>query len=96
MPLEALAEGSGAGELALQLRRIVAAVTALGGCDAYNLIVQVPPVSHASDAGDRWWIEVVPRSAGIAGLELATGLWVNPVGPEEAARRLAEKLTESM
>ncbi len=92
MPLEALAEGEGAGELARQLRRIVAAVINLGGCDAYNLIVQVPPVSHASDVGDRWWIEVVPRSAGIAGLELATGLWVNPVGPEEAARRLAEEL----
>lgn len=92
MSLEALADGEGAGELARQLRRIVAAVTNLSRCDAYNLIVQVPPASLASEAGDRWWIEVVPRSSGIAGLELATGLWVNPVGPEEAARRLAEEL----
>lgn len=92
LSLEALADGVGASELAQNLRRIVAAVTTLGRCDAYNLIVQVPPASLASDVGDRWWIEVVPRSAGIAGLELATGLWVNPVGPEEAAQRLAEEL----
>jgi UDPglucose--hexose-1-phosphate uridylyltransferase len=92
MSLESLADGVGAGELAQNLRRIVAAVTTLGRCDAYNLIVQVPPASLACEVGDRWWIEVVPRSAGIAGLELATGLWVNPVGPEEAAQRLVEEL----
>jgi UDPglucose--hexose-1-phosphate uridylyltransferase len=95
LSLEALADGVGAGQLAQSLRRIVAAATNLSRCDAYNLIVQVPPASLASEAGDRWWIEVVPRSAGIAGLELATGLWINPVSPEEAARRLADKLAET-
>ena len=96
MPLRDIAWGDGASELAQQLRRIVEAVASLSRCDAYNLIVQTPPASLARELDDRWWIEVVPRSSGIAGLELATGLWVNPVAPEEAARRLAEKLTESM
>lgn len=92
MTLEALTGGVGASGLAQSLRRIVAAVTNRSRCDAYNLIVQAPPASLAREVGSRWWIEVVPRSAGIAGLELATGLWVNPVGPEEAARRLADEL----
>lgn len=94
MSLLEVARGEGASELARQLRRIVVAVTTLSRCDAYNLIVQTPPASLAREVGDRWWIEVVPRSSGIAGLELATGLWMNPVAPEEAAQRLAEKLTE--
>lgn len=42
---------------------------------------------------DWWHLEVVPRSAAFAGLELGAGVYVNPLPPEEAAaalRRQAE------
>ncbi len=37
---------------------------------------------------DDWHVEVLPRRAVLAGVELGAGIYVNPVAPEEAARRL--------
>jgi UDPglucose--hexose-1-phosphate uridylyltransferase len=38
----------------------------------------------------RWHIELVPRLTVFAALELGAGIYVNPLPPEEAARRLRE------
>jgi UDPglucose--hexose-1-phosphate uridylyltransferase len=38
--------------------------------------------------GRRWHIEVVPRLAVLAGLELGAGVYVNPLPPEQAAAAL--------
>jgi UDPglucose--hexose-1-phosphate uridylyltransferase len=38
--------------------------------------------------GRRWHLEVVPRLAVLAGLELGAGIYVNPLPPEEAAAAL--------
>jgi UDPglucose--hexose-1-phosphate uridylyltransferase len=35
-----------------------------------------------------WHWEILPRLTGIAGYELATGCYMNPLPPEEAAQRL--------
>jgi UDPglucose--hexose-1-phosphate uridylyltransferase len=35
-----------------------------------------------------WRIEVLPRLAQLAGLEIGTGVYLNVLAPEEAARRL--------
>jgi len=37
-------------------------------------------------------MELFPRVSGIAGFELATGAWMNPITPERAARELREAL----
>lgn len=91
-----LAAGQGTERLAACLQRVIAATIELSGQPAYNLILQVPPVSFsnafAGHLAGQWWLEIVPRGSGIAGLELATGLWVNAVPPKRAARQLREKL----
>lgn len=40
--------------------------------------------------GRRWHVEVVPRLAVLAGLELGAGIYVNPLPPEQAAMALRE------
>ena len=44
------------------------------------------------DSRHHWRIEIVPRTTTIAGLELATSTFVNPVPPEEAAEKLKKAL----
>ena len=36
----------------------------------------------------RWRLEVFPRTAGVAGFELGTGIYINVLSPEDAARQL--------
>ena len=53
----------------------------------YNVVV------HSAPAGVdrfRWYVDVTPRLAVVAGFELATGLFVDTVDPEVAARTLRE------
>ena len=39
-----------------------------------------------------WHLELLPRIAGVAGFEWATGYHINAVLPEESARRLRDNL----
>ncbi len=55
---------------------------------ALNLMLHSPPPGH----GGRWLLRIVPRLAGIAGLELGTGVYVNPLLPETAAARLRARI----
>lgn len=89
-----LAQGGGAERLAAVLGRLVTAITRVAQQDDYNLIFQAAPASLAEELGDPWWIEMVPRSSVIAGLELATGLWVSAVPPEVAAKQISEGLSQ--
>jgi UDPglucose--hexose-1-phosphate uridylyltransferase len=56
----------------------------------YNLVVNSAAPHTASDESFRWYVEVTPRLTIVAGLELATGLLVNTVAPEHAAKALSE------
>jgi UDPglucose--hexose-1-phosphate uridylyltransferase len=55
---------------------------------AYNMLLRTAPWRF--DCGDyfHWRIELLPRTTSIAGLEIATGIYINPVPPERAAPRL--------
>jgi UDPglucose--hexose-1-phosphate uridylyltransferase len=60
---------------------------------AYNITLHEPPFPRAGDAADRdeidhWSLELLPRTSGIAGFELGSQLWVNPLLPEVASQRL--------
>ncbi|MEW5990952.1 MAG: hypothetical protein AB1736_06355 [Chloroflexota bacterium] len=54
----------------------------------YNLILHTAPLRERVDATYHWHWEVHPRLRSIAGLELGTGLPVNPVSPEDAVEEL--------
>jgi UDPglucose--hexose-1-phosphate uridylyltransferase len=58
----------------------------------YNLVLHTAPVKERVDETYHWHWEIHPRLREIAGLELGTGLPVNPVSPEDA---VAELLGES-
>jgi UDPglucose--hexose-1-phosphate uridylyltransferase len=54
----------------------------------YNLVLHSAPLREQVDATYHWHWEVHPRLREIAGLELGTGLPVNPVSPEDAVEEL--------
>ncbi len=54
----------------------------------YNLVLHTAPLHEQVDATYHWHWEIHPRLREIAGLELGTGLPVNPVSPEDAVEEL--------
>jgi UDPglucose--hexose-1-phosphate uridylyltransferase len=46
------------------------------------------PINLWLHDGPWWHLHVVPRLTVAAGIELGAGIYVNPLAPEEAARRL--------
>jgi UDPglucose--hexose-1-phosphate uridylyltransferase len=57
-------------------------------------------VLHTAPPGEdaphyHWHWEILPRLTGIAGYELATGCYLNPLPPEEAAKKLREFTTDA-
>ncbi len=54
----------------------------------YNLVLHTAPSKARVDETYHWHWEIHPRLREIAGLELGTGLPVNPVSPEEAVIEL--------
>ncbi len=57
---------------------------------AYNFVIQTAPVQDAPVAHYHWRIEIIPKLTKVAGFELATGFYINPTPPEEAAVFLRE------
>ena len=54
----------------------------------FNLVLHSAPLREQVDATYHWHWEIHPRLREIAGLELGTGLPVNPVSPEDAVEEL--------
>jgi UDPglucose--hexose-1-phosphate uridylyltransferase len=57
----------------------------------YNLVLHTAPVKERVDSTFHWHWEIHPRLREVAGLELGTGLPVNPVSPEAAVEELLER-----
>jgi UDPglucose--hexose-1-phosphate uridylyltransferase len=57
---------------------------------AYNYIVHTAPFDTASADHYHWHIEILPRITTLAGFELGTGCYINPVPPERAATELRQ------
>lgn len=77
-----------AGELADVLLGILHPVEHELPLAAYNLLVRTAPLRQPPLGRFHWRIEVVPRLASWAGFELGTGIFVNAVAPEQAAKKL--------
>ncbi len=71
------------------LQRVLKLLGTLGG-PAYNLLLHTAPLRERVEETYHWHWEIHPRLREIAGLELGTGLPVNPVSPEEAAQELLD------
>ena len=56
----------------------------------YNLTLQSAPFGEDTDEHYHWHIEMAPRVTRLAGFEWATGAFINPMPPEDAARKLRE------
>jgi UDPglucose--hexose-1-phosphate uridylyltransferase len=70
------------------LRQVLSRLaTSLDG-PPHNLVLHTAPLREQVDATYHWHWEIHPRLREIAGLELGTGLPVNPVSPEDAVEEL--------
>jgi UDPglucose--hexose-1-phosphate uridylyltransferase len=70
------------------LRQVLGALGATLDGPPYNLVLHTAPLREQVDATYHWHWEIHPRLREIAGLELGTGLPVNPVSPEDAVEEL--------
>jgi diadenosine tetraphosphate (Ap4A) HIT family hydrolase len=73
------------------LRQVLGGLAASLDGPPYNLVLHTAPLRERVDATFHWHWEVHPRLREIAGLELGTGLPVNPVSPEAAVEELLEQ-----
>jgi UDPglucose--hexose-1-phosphate uridylyltransferase len=78
------------------LRQVLSRLaTSLDG-PPYNLVLHTAPLREQVDATYHWHWEIHPRLRDIAGLELGTGLPVNPVSPEDAVEELLGRAEPSV
>ncbi len=56
----------------------------------YNLLIHSAPVSESTTDYYHWHVEIIPKLTKVAGFEWATGFYVNPTSPEEAATVLRD------
>ena len=75
-------------ELAMLTRKQVMRLESILDEPAYNVLYHLPPFSQVDS--QPWFVEIFPRITTPAGLELGTDIWVNPVPPEIASRRLRQ------
>jgi UDPglucose--hexose-1-phosphate uridylyltransferase len=75
------------------LQSVLRLLAELGG-PAYNLILHSAPLKERVDDTYHWHWEIHPRLRDIAGLEIGTGLPVNPIAPEQVAHELLETARE--
>jgi UDPglucose--hexose-1-phosphate uridylyltransferase len=77
------------------LRNVLARLSASLDGPPFNLVLHTAPLREQVDATFHWHWEIHPRLREIAGLELGTGLPVNPVSPEDAVDELLDRAGEA-
>lgn len=76
-------------EMALVLKKILSSISKKLGDPDYNFYIHTAPVLHKKQYKHyHWHMEIIPKSNISAGFELGTGVEINPVFPEDAARLL--------
>jgi UDPglucose--hexose-1-phosphate uridylyltransferase len=56
----------------------------------YNLLIHSAPVAERAGEYYHWHVEIMPTLTKVAGFEWATGFYLNPTAPEEAAQVLRD------
>jgi len=80
------------GDMAEMFTRVLKGLSALLGNPPYNLWIHTAPCDGRDYGYYHWHVEMVPRMIISAGFEIATGMFISILAPEEAARQLREKL----
>lgn len=80
---------------AIALRTVLERLSATLDGPPYNLVLHTAPLLEQVDGTYHWHWEIHPRLREIAGLELGTGLPVNPVSPEDAVEELLDRARPS-
>ena len=63
---------------------------------AYNVVINTAPVNSAYQPGYHWFLEVIPRLLVTTGLDVATGIYTNPVAPELAAELFRQYISKCL
>ena len=58
----------------------------------FNLVLHTTPCHEGEVGHYHWHLEIIPRLARIAGFEWGTGFYLNPILPEDAAKKLNSNL----
>lgn len=69
------------------LRDAIARLHRVLGDVAYNVVIHTAP--HRLDVHYHWHVHLLPRTSTIAGFEQGTGVLINTMRPEDAARQLS-------
>ena len=77
--------------LAVMIRSVMAGIDWALERPAYNLVLHSAPLTGEADRAFHWHLEVLPRVTRYSGLEWGSGMFRNPVAPEEAARILRDR-----
>ena len=78
-------------DLARVMRRTMARLDAVIGGAQYNFFLHSAPHDGGNHAASyHWHLEICPRTSIPTGFELGSGLFVNTISPEAAAKRLRE------
>lgn len=80
-------------ELAGILRNCIDRIERTTGRAEYNYLIHSAPFDTCCQSHYHWHIEIFPRLAQAAGFEWGTGMFINSVFPEEAARKLRAALS---
>ena len=78
------------GALAELLHTVLEKIYGLLGNPPFNLVVRSLGPREKDAAYFHWYLAIVPRVNRVAGFELGTGMYINPMLPEAAAAALRE------
>ncbi|RLE13424.1 galactose-1-phosphate uridylyltransferase [Candidatus Aerophobetes bacterium] len=78
--------------LAQILKDVIGAMNKALSNPSYNYFFHIPPGKKGFLKYYHCHLEIIPRLTKLAGFELGTGFYINPVSPEEAAARLRENI----
>ncbi len=78
------------GELAYAMKRVLSKIYRGLNNPDYNFIIISSPCHEMTEEYFHWHITILPRVAAVAGFELGSGIYINTVIPEKAAKYLRE------
>ncbi|MGL4790270.1 MAG: galactose-1-phosphate uridylyltransferase [Anaerotignaceae bacterium] len=81
-------------DLSKAMIKLLSAVKELREGVCYNLCFQDSPKDYKSDF--HWYLKILPRIGAPAGFEMGTGCYINPLLPEEAAKKYKQILNKSI
>lgn len=82
-------------ELATALQSVLSGIERILSQPPYNYVLHSGPFGCREHSHYHWRLEILPRLTRAAGFEQATGLYINSMTPEDAAKALRSWLSET-